>query len=104
MGLGAAPLASTAVLFVAMASWFGGGAADARMSTGDFIAFSAAFGTLMASGLSVARTLAELVRMGPCSSAPLLSAAVETTSQRPDLGKLSSRIEAGHLRLRHTHS
>ena len=69
------------------------------LSTGDFIAFSAAFGAALAAGTSVSNVAVSLLNVVPLleRAAPILAAVPEIGDAKPDPGAISGRIELSHV-------
>lgn len=104
-GLGAAlltafndvlPIVSAAVVYAVAASAF---SKPGTLSTGDFIAFSAAFGAALAAGTSVSNVAVSLLNVVPLleRAAPILEAVPEIGDAKPDPGAISGRIELSHV-------
>ena len=72
---------------------------ETTITTGQFIAFAAAFGTFMASGLSLAASLMSLLEVIPtmARARPILVTLPEANVSRPDPGQLEGRIDVSHL-------
>jgi NHLM bacteriocin system ABC transporter ATP-binding protein len=90
------PLATTLLLF-AMVAW-GNGQAD-RLSTGDFLAFNAAFGQFLLASLAVSETLLSTLHVIPLYERvqPILQARPEVDPLRSDPGELNGEIEISHV-------
>ncbi len=86
-------------ILVIMAAATAGGTAAASMRTGDYLAFSAAFGACLAASVSLSTAAIEALGLVPVYEAarPILVAAPEATDAQSDPGALSGRIEAHHL-------
>lgn len=86
-------------MLVIMAAATAGGTAVAAIRTGDYLAFSAAFGACLAASVSLSTAAIEALGLVPVYEAvrPILAAAPETTDAERDPGVLSGRIEAQHL-------
>jgi ATP-binding cassette subfamily C protein len=69
------------------------------LSTGAFVAFAAAEGTVRAAVLALTTTTFALLEQLPAleRAAPLLAAVPETQAERPDPGALQGRIELSHV-------
>ena len=104
-GLGAAvlavfndmvPIVSSAMLFILAAQLF---AVPGTLATGDFIAFSSAFGAALMAGTGVSNTLVGLMNVVPLleRATPILVATPEVEDAQPDPGLISGRIEAVNL-------
>lgn len=94
-------IASTLALFWAytvLAAEPGGG-----LTTGDFLAFNAAFGMFMGGGLELTGTAIGLLELVPTweRARPILDAVPEVDPDRPDPGELTGRIEVSHLTFRY---
>jgi len=76
------------------------GSAPATLSTGDFIAFSAAWSMFLASALTLVRLWIDLLPLVSTyeRTVPILQAAPEVDQQRADCGVLSGAIELSHVR------
>lgn len=74
-----------------------------RLSTGEFLAFSVAFGTLLASWLEVGRGALMLLRVVPLleSARPILQATPEIRPDALDPGQLGGAIELSGLSFRY---
>lgn len=99
------PIAAAAVLFAAA----GFRLIDPKegqdpLLTGDFVAFSAAFGAFLAAGLSLSNTLVGLLVTVPLMERvrPVLEAVPEQTASKSDPGPLAGRIEATHVFFRYS--
>lgn len=75
----------------------------AGLSTGQFLAFNAAFGMFMASSLSIMSTVVGLLELIPLweRAKPILDAEPEADPGRPDPGELTGRIEVSNLSFRY---
>lgn len=69
------------------------------LTTGDFLAFNAAFGIFMSSGMSLTQTAIRLMELVPTweRARPILEAAPEVSASKPDPGELTGHIEVSHL-------
>jgi len=94
------PLATTLVIFAMVA--LGDGQAD-RLSTGDFLAFNAAFGQFLLASLTVSGTLLSTLRVIPLYERvrPILQAWPEVDPLRSDPGELNGEIEISHVAFRY---
>ncbi len=74
------------------------------LTTGQFLAFYAAFGSFMASGMSVTSTAISLLELIPLweRASPILEAEPEADPGRPDPGELTGRMEVSHLTFRYS--
>ena len=81
-------------VYARMAQSAGGG-----LSTGSFLAFSAASGTFLASGMALSALAISLVDLIPTweRSRPLLETVPETDFFKPDPGVLTGHIEVNHI-------
>ena len=72
---------------------------EGGLTTGQFLAFNAAFGTFMSAGLSVMGTAISLLELVPLweRARPILDEEPEADPSRPDPGELTGRIEVNHL-------
>lgn len=86
-------------MLVIMAAATAGGTAVAAIRTGDYLAFSAAFGACLAASVSLSTAAIEALGLVPIYEAvrPILAAAPETTDAERDPGVLTGRIQAHHL-------
>ena len=69
------------------------------LSTGDFVAFLAAYGAALASGTAVSNTLIALLNIVPAveRAAPILVATPEVDEVKADPGPITGRIELSHV-------
>ncbi len=69
------------------------------LSTGTFLAFSAAFGTFLAAGAALSQVIVSLVSMVPTweRGKPILETLPEVDAMRPDPGEITGRIEVSHV-------
>ena len=69
------------------------------LTTGRFLAFSAAFGTFLAAGATLSGVVVSLVQMVPTweRGKPILDALPEVDAMRPDPGEITGRIEVSHV-------
>ena len=74
------------------------------LTTGKFLAFSAAFGMFMGSAMQLTGTAIELVGLIPTweRAKPILDAVPEVDVDKPDPGELTGRIEVSHLTFRYS--
>lgn len=74
------------------------------LSTGQFLAFSAAFGSFIAAGTSLSETAVTVLRLLPTweRARPLLDAEPEVDFFKPDPGELSGRIEVSQVSFSYT--
>ncbi|MEA2570267.1 MAG: hypothetical protein QOI24_2268 [Acidobacteriota bacterium] len=95
------PVLCTALLF-AMGGWLLFGKGES-FRTGDFVAFSAAFGTLFASVVALSNAATGIVSAAAVmeKSAPILETAPEVTETKNDPGALNGLIECAHLTFRY---
>ena len=86
-------------ILVIMAAATVGGTVTASIRTGDYLAFSAAFGTCLAASVSLSTAAIEALGLVPIYEAarPILNSAPEATDAKSDPGQLSGQIEAHHL-------
>ncbi len=86
-------------VLVIMAAATAGGTVAASIRTGDYLAFSAAFGACLAASVSLSAAAVQVLGLVPVYEAakPILEAVPETTDAKSDPGTLSGRIEAHHL-------
>lgn len=73
------------------------------ITTGQFLAFSSAFGMFISSGMSITETGIGLLRLVPVweRARPILDEVPERDPDRPDPGELTGRIEVSHLSFRY---
>jgi ATP-binding cassette subfamily C protein len=78
-------------------------ASGTSLDTGSFVAFNAAFGSFIASGVQLSGTLINSLNIIPIMerAQPILGATLETTGARPDPGELTGRIEVSHVSFRY---
>ena len=90
------------VVFAAYA-WMTTGDPTRALTTGEFVAFHAAFGTFMASGVSLTLTAVSLLEMIPTleRATPILETRPEADQTRPDPGDLRGRIEVSRVSFRY---
>ena len=89
----------TLSLLVIMAAATAGGNAEPAIRTGDYLAFSAAFGACLAAMVSMSTAAMEALGVVPVyeSAKPILDAAPEVHGARGDPGALTGSIEVRHL-------
>ena len=100
----AAPALSSLALFGFYALWNRGGAGPVgAMTSGDFLAFIAAFGTLSTASLHAGGTVVEILRIVPIyeRARPILEAVPEAADERPDAGALAGEIEVARVSFRY---
>lgn len=116
------PILCTAILFVGLSSLLEDAAVDIRLqsllpvldltgaenlreslSTGDFLAFNAAFGQALAALLLLARFLPELIEIGPYLERlrPILEAAPEMSKDAHSPSNLSGGVSLNHVTFRY---
>ncbi len=90
---------TTTIATYGMYAWLATRAAH-HMSTGQFLAFSAAEGMFVAAGFAVFRTAISLLELLPTweRGKPLLDATPEVSFYKPDPGTLAGRIEVQQVR------
>ncbi len=95
---GILPLCASMAIFATVAF-----AAPGQISTGSFIAFSAAFGAFLSAGIALSTTALELLQLVPVfeGAQPIFAAVPEADASKPDPGELFGRIEASHLSFRY---
>jgi len=73
------------------------------LDTGAFVAFNAAFGAFLASGIALNSTLIGSLNIIPMMerARPILEASLEAPEARPDPGELTGHIEVSHVSFRH---
>ena len=86
-------------ILVIMAAATAGGTVAASIRTGDYLAFSAAFGACLAASVSLSTAAIQVLGLVPVYEAarPILDAAPEATDAKSDPGTLSGRIDVHHL-------
>lgn len=96
------PVASTLAIFL-MAMQMMRDDPSKALSTGDFIAFNAAFGTFLAAAVSLTATLINLLNVIPQleRAKPILEALPEIDPSKPDPGVLEGRLEVSHVTFRY---
>jgi NHLM bacteriocin system ABC transporter ATP-binding protein len=79
------------------------GSMASTLSTGDFIAFHAAFGTFLFAGMALSEAFVQVLGVVPLieRATPLLETAPEVTPNQPDPGRLRGRIELSHVCFRY---
>ena len=89
----------TLSLLVIMMAATAGGTAMPEIGTGDYVAFSAAFGACLAAMVSMSAAAIEALGVVPVyeSAKPILDAAPEVHDARGDPGTLAGDIEVRHL-------
>ena len=89
----------TLSVLVIMAAATAGGNAVPQIRTGDYLAFSAAFGACLAAMLSMSTAMLEALGVVPIfeNAKPILEAAPEVHDAGGDPGTLAGSIEAHHL-------
>ena len=89
----------TLSLLVIMAAATAGGNAMPSIRTGDYLAFSAAFGACLAAMVSMSTAAVEALGVVPIyeSARPILDAVPEVHEDKGDPGTLTGSIEAHHL-------
>jgi NHLM bacteriocin system ABC transporter ATP-binding protein len=94
-------LTTTILLFAAMSFWM-----ERRMSTGDFLAFSAAFGTFLAAMLGMGGALISMLDTVPIyeRAKPILETLPEINEDRADPGELLGGIELSCVTFRYKSS
>jgi ATP-binding cassette subfamily C protein len=95
------PIVALALIYSAVASQTT--AHGGSLSTGTFLAFTVAFGQLVASVLALSGGIMAIFRMVPLYARvkPILEAVPEIEGGRSDPGELSGGIEASHLAFRY---
>lgn len=89
------PLACSIVIFMVVAFYLRGGS----LSTGEFLAFNAAFGALLLAMLQMTAALVVVLTVVPLfeRARPILHALPETDGVKADPGRLRGDIEVSHL-------
>lgn len=93
---------ATAALFAAMGMWLAA-SPGARLSTGEFIAFSAAFGSFFAGVVGLTGTLIDLLNLVPVfeRSKPILENLPEADAGKAHPGELQGGLEIARLSFRY---
>lgn len=93
------PVVSTLGIFATLSFYM----QSSPMSTGDFIAFNAAFGALLGSAMQLSSTFVGLLRIIPTyeNARPILEALPETDTFKADPGTLRGEIEINHAVFRY---
>ncbi len=89
----------TLAILVIMAAATAGGTVMPSLRTGDYLAFSAAFGTCLAAMFSLSSAAMEALGLVPIYEAarPILNAVPEATDAKGDPGSLRGLIEVQHM-------
>jgi ABC-type bacteriocin/lantibiotic exporter with double-glycine peptidase domain len=98
------PIVSSICLFAVMMSTLDDGVGSgSAISTGDFIAFNAAFGTFIAETQALAAASLSVLSVVPLfeRARPILDAQPEVDTSKADPGELSGLIEVDHLSFRY---
>ena len=92
------PILTTILLFGTMAYWMPQG-----ISTGQFLAFNAAFTTFLYATLDVSGALISILHVVPIyeRAKPILQTQPEVSENKADPGDLQGRIELGHVSFRY---
>ncbi|CAK0779516.1 NHLP bacteriocin export ABC transporter permease/ATPase subunit [Gammaproteobacteria bacterium] len=90
-------------LFAVMGGWIAEGSTEIPLSTGAFIAFTAAFGTFFAGMLSLSETLLGLLNLVPLyeRAKPILETLPESDSHKTHPGELQGSIEVSRVSFRY---
>jgi ATP-binding cassette subfamily C protein len=93
------PVASSAVIFACLAMTLGGSGEASGLSTGDFIAFNAAWTVFLGSALALVHTGIELqsIRATYERTRPILETAPEVDPAKPHPGSLVGAIELSNI-------
>jgi NHLM bacteriocin system ABC transporter ATP-binding protein len=93
------PILSTLCIFAYMAFW----ADTGNVTTGQFLSFIAAFGTLLGASLQTAATVIQVLNIVPIyeRAKPILLAEPEVDVRKGDPGRLSGDIEVSHVHFRY---
>jgi NHLM bacteriocin system ABC transporter ATP-binding protein len=96
------PIISSIAIFATMVSVQAAGAPE-QLTTGDFIAFNAAFGLFLAAMTALGDASLSLLRVVPIYErlSPILTTAPETDTSKAFPGKLKGRIELSHVYFRY---
>ncbi|MBN1919686.1 MAG: NHLP bacteriocin export ABC transporter permease/ATPase subunit [Anaerolineae bacterium] len=94
------PLLATLAIF-AMIAW--GNPGGARLSAGDFVAFNAAFGQFLFTGLTLSAALLATLQVIPLyeRARPILQELPEVAALQADPGELRGEIEVSHVVFRY---
>lgn len=97
------PVLTTLILFW-LASQFINQSTGMGLSTGEFLAFSVAFGVFISGATSLSNTLVELLDVVPLwqRAQPILHAAPEVDLTKADPGKLSGTLKADRVNFRYS--
>ncbi|MES2176462.1 MAG: NHLP bacteriocin export ABC transporter permease/ATPase subunit [Gemmatimonadota bacterium] len=96
------PTVAAIVLFLVFISGSDAGAGQ-TLSTGDFMAFYAAFGAFLTAGTQMSTTAVSLLNIIPMleRARPILVTPPEVDELKPDPGLLTGRIEVSHVTFRY---
>lgn len=98
------PVISSLCLFIVVFALRGGAEARAgTLSTGEFIAFNAAFGTFLAAGLEMGVAALSVIQIVPLyeRARPIFEAAPEVDNERADPGELTGEVEMTRISFRY---
>jgi NHLM bacteriocin system ABC transporter ATP-binding protein len=99
------PVISSLFLFIVIFARGGGAGAThmGTLSTGEFIAFNAAFGTFLAAGLEMGVAALSVIRIVPLyeRARPILETPPEVDEERADPGELTGEVEMTHVSFRY---
>ncbi|MEI6414472.1 MAG: NHLP bacteriocin export ABC transporter permease/ATPase subunit, partial [Pseudomonadota bacterium] len=90
-------------LFAVVGGWIAEGSTEIPLSTGAFVAFTAAFGTFFAGTLSLSETLLGLLNLVPLyeRAKPILETPPESDSHKTHPGELQGGIEISRVSFRY---
>lgn len=94
------PIAASITIFSSLV-WL---CTETLMTTGDFLAFNAAFAQFLAAGIALTPVFMPLANAVPLyeRAKPLLEAVPEFDESKADPGELTGRVEVGHLSFRYS--
>ncbi|MDB4891452.1 MAG: transporter related [Gemmatimonadetes bacterium] len=97
------PLVASAILFFFVGSLHDESGNGPLLSTGEFVAFTSAFGIFLRSGISLSGTVVHLLGAVPIMerAKPILQVVPEASADHPDPGELTGRIEVAHVSFRY---
>lgn len=95
------PALANLLIFATIAFWL---SQEQRFSTGDFLAFNAAFGGFLAAMLAASSTMIAIIGIVPTyeRARPILQSAPEIHAGQADPGTLSGDIQISHLSFRYS--
>jgi len=102
-------LVKAAPVFVALVGmlgvvWLYAGAASSGIGVSNYMAFSAAYGSITAAVTALAGSFEQMIRIRPMYSLlrPVLETCPETNAQKPGVESLTGRIEMSHIDFRYS--